>query len=135
MHELYMYIEDHWTEGGGGSILFPAPTPPPTRCKVEPRFSCEEIVAYFKLFFSRIDWNTFLKRGISCIYFLHVCIQYYSDFFLKRRIASDFSNLLEKNNTMEKKIVNNKNLFAKISGLYLNYKTITKVHVLPCLRQ
>lgn len=56
-------------------------------------------------------------------------------FFLKRRIASDFSNLLEKNNTMEKKIVNNKNLFAKISGLYLNYKTITKVHVLPCLRQ
>lgn len=31
---------------------------------------------------------------------------------------------------MEKKIVNNKNLFAKISGLYLNYKTITKVHVL-----
>lgn len=121
--------------GVGGSILFPTPTPPPTRCKVEPRFSCEEIVAHFKLFFPRIDWNAFLKRGISCIYFLHVCIQYYSDFFLKRRIASDFSNLLEKNNTMEKKIVNNKNLFAKISGLYLNYKTITKVHVLPCLRQ
>lgn len=122
--------------GVGGSILFPTPTPPPTRCKVEPRFSCEEIVAYFKLFFFPHRLKCIFKKR----YFLHIfstCMHtvLFWFFFLKRRIASDFSNLLEKNNTMEKKIVNNKNLFAKISGLYLNYKTITKVHVLPCLRQ
>lgn len=130
-----MYIEDHWTEGGGGSNLFSTPTPPPTRCKVEPRFSCEEIVAHFKLFFPRIDWNAFLKRGISCIYFLHVCIQYCSDFFFwKEGLLQTFLTSWRRI-PMEKKFVNNTNLFAKIYGLYLNYKTITKVQVLPCFHQ
>lgn len=57
-----------------------------------------------------------------------------SDFFFKERLLQTFLTSWRRI-TMGKKIVNNTNLFAKIYGLHLYYKTITKVQVLPCLRQ
>lgn len=57
-----------------------------------------------------------------------------SDFFFKEGLLQTFLTSWRRI-TMGEKIVNNTNLFAKIYGLYLYYKTITKVQVLPCFHQ